>query len=168
MKSRFQGKLLTKNFYELEAPNKLDSAIRVYFRAYPDRNKIRGIWLSLTKYYEFNIDTDNNQVSPFKCIDYKYDHNDQYLKFRIGKSSQDRMFTKNDYSIFGKDNFFSMDDAAYTREFYVLHNRYGVGLASGRKNKILWVKVPLPLDKYTINFMDKERRGLVISNISLP
>lgn len=88
--------------------------------------------------------------------------------FRIGKNLQDRMFTKNDYSLFSRNNIFTMNDAAYIREFYILHNPYGIGLASGRKNKILSVKVPLPFSQYQLNFMDKERTGLIACSLSRP
>lgn len=54
------------------------------------------------------------------------------------------------------------------REFYILYNEYGMAFANGRKNKILVKTIPPPFTNYKNNFMDKEKMGIIVSNLSCP
>jgi hypothetical protein len=116
------ARLNIEKTWPLETPND-DSAVQIMFRVYPDRNKIRAIWLGLKNYYDFSINLETDEQTPYKKFQYK--RNDGYKstsahRFRLGTNCQDKMFRKNDYSVYS--NFFEIDDAAYMREFYILYN----------------------------------------------
>lgn len=139
------------------------------FRVYPNRNKIRALWLGLKQYYEISIDSKTKEKSEYKNFKYKRPSTHGSIpahRFRLGTNCQDKMFRKNDYSIYS--NFFHIDDAAYMREFYVLYNQYGLALANGRKNKLLVKTIPPPFPDYHTNFMDKEKLGIFVSNLKVP
>ena len=145
-----------------------EEVILIQFRVYDQRDEtIRALILYEDHFNEVKISTKSKQIYSEKRHNYHIPmHRRSAGRVKIGCHSKDKNFRKMDYTIY--DNIFEIMDAAYFREFYILHNRHGIAVANGLKRKLLIKFIFPPIKQISCNFMDKEQKGLYLLEFSAP
>lgn len=147
---------------------KPSKTFNILLRTYNSRDLLKVLVLDKDNFTILNIKISTKEVTKSEKRKYRRPvhgiRNAQ--RVRVGDHTLDRHFRVNDYTIY--ENMFEITDAAYLREFYILHNRYGIAVANGRKTKLLTKYILSPIKQLECNFMDKEGQFLYLFQLGMP